>query len=158
MYLKGTFKRFIYNRDNYYVGLIKVKESDYPGLNDKSITFTGYFNDINIDDILVLKGEFTKHNKYGEQFLANSYEVSLPDEKEGIVTFLSSDIFKGIGEAKAKKIYDSLGDKAIDIIIHEPEKLNEIKGLTKKNVMLLHEKLLDYEDSIDTIINIGEKP
>ena len=156
MYLKGTFKRLIYNRDNYYVGLIKVKESDYPGLNDKSITFTGYFNDINIDDILVLKGEFTKHNKYGEQFLANSYEVSLPDEKDGIVTFLSSDIFKGIGEAKAKKIYDSLGDKAIDIIIHEPEKLNEIKGLTKKNVMLLHEKLLDYEDSIDTIIKLND--
>lgn len=156
MYLKGTFRKLIYNRDNYYVGLIKVKDSDYPGLNDKTITFTGYFSDINIDDILVLNGEFTKHNKYGEQFLSTSYEVSLPDEKEGIVTFLSSDIFKGIGEAKAQKIYDTLGDKAIDIIIHEPDKLQGIKGLTKKNVELLHEKLLDYEDSIDTIIKLNE--
>ena len=156
MYLKGTFKKLIYNRDNYYVGLIKVKDSDYPGLNDKTVTFTGYFSDINIDDILVLNGEFTKHNKYGDQFLSTSYEVSLPDEKEGIVTFLSSDIFKGIGEAKAQKIYDTLGDKAIDIIIHEPERLGEIKGLTKKNVEMLHEKLLDYEDSIDTIIKLNE--
>ena len=157
MYLKGTFKRLIYNRDNYYVGLIKVKENDIdPGLDGKTITFTGYFSDINIDDNLVLNGEFTKHNRYGEQFLSTSYEVSLPDEKEGIVTFLSSDMFKGIGEAKAKKIYDTLGDRAIDIIIHEPEKLSAIKGLTKKNVELLHEKLLDYEDSIDTIIKLNE--
>ena len=133
MYLKGTLKKLIYNRDNYYVGLIKVKDNDIdPSLNDKTITFTGYFNEINIDDILILNGEFTKHNKYGDQFLANSYEIVLPEEKEGIFTFLSSDIFKGIGEAKAQKIYDILGDKAIDIIIHEPEKLENIKGLTKK--------------------------
>lgn len=157
MQIKGTFKRLIYNRDNYYVGLIRVKDNDLDsGLNDKTITFTGYFSDINIDDILVLKGEFTKHNKYGEQFLTTSYEVSLPDEKDGIVTFLSSDAFKGIGEAKAKKIYEELGDNAIDIIIHEPEKLNKIKGLTKKNVELLHEKLVDYEDSIDTIIKLND--
>ena len=116
MYLKGIYKKLIYNRDNYYVGLIKVKDSDYAGLNDKTITFTGYFSNINIDDILILNGEFTKHSKYGEQFLCTSYEVSLPDEQDGIVTFLSSDMFKGIGEAKAKKIYATLGDKTIDII------------------------------------------
>jgi len=156
MYLKGTYKRLIYNRDNYYVGLIKVKDSDYPGLNDKTITFTGYFNDINIDDNLIINGEFTRHNKYGDQFLSNSYEIVLPEEKEGIVTFLSSDIFKGIGEAKAKRIYDVLGNDAINIIMHEPEKLNGIKGITKKNISLLHEKLLEYEDSIDTIIKLNE--
>lgn len=157
MYIKGTFKRLIYNRDNYYVGLIKVKDNDIDvGLNDKTITFTGYFSDINIDDILILNGEFTKHNKYGEQFLSNSYEVSLPDEKDGIVTFLSSDMFKGIGEAKAQKIYDTLGDDAIKIIINEPEKLESIKGLTKKNITLLHDKLIEYEDSIDTIIKLNE--
>ena len=52
MQIKGTFKKLIYNRDNYYVGLIKVKDSDYPGLNDKTITFTGYFSDINIENDL----------------------------------------------------------------------------------------------------------
>ncbi len=157
MYLKGIYKKTIYNRDNYYVGLIKVKDNDIdPSLNDHTVTFTGYFNEINVDDHLKLIGEFTRHSKYGEQFLANSYEVVLPEEKDGIVTFLSSDIFKGIGETKAQKIFDALGDKTIEIIINEPEKLNSIKGLTKKNVEVLHEKLLEYEDSIDTIIKLNE--
>ena len=157
MYLKGIYKRTIYNRDNYYVGLIKVSDNDIdPGLNDHAIIFTGYFNEINIDDHLKLIGEFTKHAKYGDQFSSTSYEIILPEEKEGIVTFLSSDIFKGIGEAKAKKIYETLGDNAIDIIINEPEKLNGIKGLTKKNIIILHDKLLEYEDSIDTIIKLNE--
>ena len=157
MYLKGIYKRVIYNRDNYYVGLIKVSDNDIdPSLNDKGVIFTGYFNEINVDDHLLLNGEFVKHSKYGEQFSSTSYEVVLPDEKEGIVTFLSSDIFKGIGEAKAKKIYETLGDDAINIIINEPDKLSNIKGLTKKNITMLHDKLLEYEDSIDTIIKLND--
>ena len=157
MYLKGVYKKTIYERDNYVVGLIKVKENDFDNrLNDKTVTFTGYFSEINIDDYLVLNGSFTNHAKYGKQFLTSSYEIILPEEKEGIVSFLSSDIFKGIGEAKAKKIYNVLGEKTIDIIIHEPERLEEIKGITKKNIILLHDKLTEYEDSIDTIIELNE--
>ena len=52
MYLKGIYKKNIYQRENYLVGLIKVKDNDIdPALNDKTITFTGYFSNINIEDI-----------------------------------------------------------------------------------------------------------
>ena len=157
MYLKGVYKKTIYERENYVVGLIKVKENDFDKkLNDKVITFTGYFSEINIDNHLLLNGNFTNHSKYGKQFSVNSYEIILPEEKEGIVSFLSSDIFKGIGEAKAKKIYDVFGKKTIDIIIHEPEQLDKIKGITKKNISILHDKLMEYEDSIDTIIKLND--
>ncbi len=157
MYIKGIYKRTIYNRDNYTVGLIKVKDNDFdPGLNDKTITFTGYFSEINIDDHLLLNGEFTVHNKYGDQFLTHSYEIIIPEEKDGIVSFLSSDIFKGIGEAKAQKIYDALGNDTIKIIINNPEELSKIKGLTKKNITVLHDKLVEYESSIDTIVKLNE--
>ena len=157
MYLKGIYKRTIYNRESYTVGLLRVKDNDIdPGLNDRTITFTGYFSGINLEDNLVLNGNFVSHSKYGEQFLANSYEIVMPDTESGIVTFLSSDIFKGIGENKAKKIYDTLGSDTINIIIHEPERLEKIKGLTKKNILLLHTKLLDYENSIDIIVKLNE--
>ena len=138
MYLKGIYKRNIFqSSDGYVIGLLKVKDNDIDSLlNDKTITFTGYFSNINLEDNLVLNGKFVVHSKYGEQFAVDSYEVIMPDNENGIVTFLSSDLFKGIGENKAQKIYDHLGDDTINIIINEPERLLEIKGITKRILML----------------------
>lgn len=157
MFVKGIFKRKIYQKESYTVGLLKVKDNDLdPLLNDKTITFTGYFSSINIDDNLLLKGEFTVHNKYGEQFQTNSYEVVMPDNESGIITFLSSELFPGIGENKAQKIYDALGDDAVKKIIQNKDVLLDIKGLTKKNINVIYDKLLEYEDSIDTIVFLNE--
>ena len=157
MYLKGIYRKTIYSRDNYYVGLLKIKDNDISeDLNNKTVTFTGYFTNLNIDDNLLINGSFTKHSKYGEQFSVTSYEIIIPDEKDGIVTFLSSDIFKGIGETKARKIYDSFGEKSIDTIINKPSELEKVKGLTKKNIENLHNKLLEYTDSIDVIIKLND--
>ncbi len=157
VYLKGIYKKTIYNRDNYTVGLLKVKDNDIdPSLNDKTITFTGYFSSLNLDDNLKLNGNFTVHNKYGDQFTASSYEVLLPEEKDGIITFLSSDLFTGIGEAKGQKIYNYFQSKTIEIITNEPQRLKEIKGITLKNINTLHDKLMEYGDSIETIVKLNE--
>ena len=157
MYIKGVYKKTIYSSENYTVGLIKIKDNDIDeGLNERTITFTGYFSNINIDDNLKLNGTFTHHFKYGDQFTVESYEIIIPEEKDGIITFLSSDIFPGIGEGKAKKIYDIFKDNTIDIIINDTDKLKEIKGLTKKNITILHDKLIEYQDSIDVIVKLNE--
>ncbi len=157
MYLKGIYKKTIYSQNEYTVGLIKIKENDIDeGLNDKTVTFTGYFSEINIDDHLKLNGVFTHHYRYGDQFQTSSYEIIIPEEKDGMITFLSSDVFPGIGEAKAKKIYETFLDQTSNIIINNPERLKEIKGLSKKNIETLHNKLVEYQDSIDIIIKLNE--
>ena len=158
MYIKGIYKKNIYNNDNFYtVGLIKIKENDISEeFNNKTITFTGYFPNINIEDNLKLTGELIIHNKYGEQFNAKNYEVLMPENESGIITFLSSEIFKGIGENKAQKIYDKFGDDTISTIINNPEKLKDIGGLTNKNIEMLHEKLLEYNENIDIIVKLNE--
>jgi len=158
MYLKGIYKRNIFqSSDGYVIGLLKVKDNDIDSLlNDKTITFTGYFSNINLEDNLVLNGKFVVHSKYGEQFAVDSYEVIMPDNENGIVTFLSSDLFKGIGENKAQKIYDYLGDDTINIIINEPERLLEIKGITKKNIDVIYNTLIEYEDSVEIIVKLNE--
>ena len=52
MYLKGIYKRNIFqSSDGYVIGLLKVKDNDIDSLlNDKTITFTGYFSNINLED------------------------------------------------------------------------------------------------------------
>ena len=92
------------------------------------------------------------------RFIVNtdSYEVIIPEEKDGIEIFLSSELFPGIGLKKARKIVETFGDKSIDIITKNPEKLSEIPTLTKKNIDILVSRLEEYSDSINIIIKLNE--
>ncbi len=159
MTIEGIYKKAIFsNSDNgYLVGLLKVIDNDIDAsLNNKTITFTGYFNDINVEDNLRLVGTFTRHNKYGEQFSASSYEIIMPTTENSIITFLSSGIFKGIGEGKAKKRYDALGDEAISTISNDITCLEGIKGITKKNREDIYNTLLEYSDNLEIIVKLNE--
>ena len=159
MTIEGVYKRTIFNNsDNgYLVGLIKVSENDIDAsLNNKTITFTGYFNDINIEDNLRLVGTFTRHNRYGEQFSVTSYEIIMPTTENSIISFLSSGIFKGIGEGKAKKIYETLGDDCISIMSNDIDALVGIKGISKKNREDIYNTLLEYADNLEIIVKLNE--
>ena len=74
------------------------------------------------------------HPKYGEQFNVDSYERCKPDEKNSIIEFLTSGLFKGIGEKKAKKIVEVLGKDTLNVILENPSNLILIPTITKKNI------------------------
>lgn len=156
-YIKGHFKRSIFNGDNgYTVALLRVKEASKG--NEESInhtiTFTGYFPPFNEMDEYILYGEFVKHDKYGSQYSATHYEVAMPTSQNGLVTFLSSGMFKGIGEKKAEKIANVLGENAIKIILDNPSNLALIPGITQKNIDTLYSKLKEYAGSYDVIVDL----
>ena len=143
--LKGNFKRYIYKSDKgYVIGLFKVKEvtgEDLAFYVNHTITFTGYFHELNEDDTYLFYGKLVEHEKYGEQFQVDSYERVLPEEKDGIVEFLSSGLFKGIGEKTAEKIVSYLGKDTLTIILENPSDLLLIPGITKKQIDNLHRTL-----------------
>lgn len=159
-FIKGNVKKIIFNNsDNgYMVGLFKVKESSkaFEYLIDSTVSFTGYFHDLNDTDTYNFYGSIVNHPKYGEQFSVELFERVMPEEKDSIVEFLSSGTFKGIGEKTASKIVDILGDNALQIIIDSPSNLMLIPGITKKQIDTLHNTLIDYESSYNTILNLNE--
>ena len=158
-YIKGEYKRDIFLGDNgYVVGLFKVTETSVEEWEDyvnHTITFTGYFHELNNVDTYKLYGDFINHEKYGTQFQTESYERCKPEEKDSIVEFLTSGLFKGIGEKKAKKIVEVLGKNTLDTILKNPSNLILIPGITEKNKNELYTKLKEYESSYDTIIKLG---
>ena len=157
-YIIGIVKKVIYRSENgYIVGSIKVTDNDIdPYLNNQTITFTGYFTNINLEDNLRLNGEFIHHYKYGDQFNVSSYELIPPKGENSIISFFSSELVPGIGESKAKAIYDTFGDDAINLIREDKESLNKIKGLTKKNKDIIYNTLIEYSDSLDIIVKLNE--
>lgn len=159
-YIKGNYRKSIYQTDaGYHVGLFRLKETNSEDMLDyvgRTITFTGYFHELNTEDTYLFYGNLVEHEKYGDQFQVTRYERLLPEEKDGIVEFLSSGLFKGIGEAKAKKIVDVLGKDTLSIILENPENLLLIPTMTQKQVNMLHDTLINYESSYSIIVALNE--
>jgi len=161
VYIKGHFKRSIYNNDSgYTIGLFKVidvsGDDNLDIYKGRTITFTGYFHELNENDIYIFYGSLVNHERYGEQFQVNAYERVMPLEKDSILEFLTSGLFKGIGEKKAKKIVDTLGKDTLNIILENPDNLLLIPGITSKNIEVLHDKLVEYQASYKIIISLSE--
>ena len=158
-YIKGNYRRSIYSSpQGYHIGLFKVIDTDDEKLADyidRVITFTGYFHELNDMDTYLFYGKLVFHQKYGEQFQVDSYERCKPEGKNSIIEFLTSGLFKGIGEKKAKAIVDVLGKDTLKVILENPDNLILIPGVTKKNIETLHTKLQEYEASYETILYLG---
>ena len=159
IYIKGHYQRSIYQNSNgYHIGLFKVRETNSPELTpflDKTITFTGYFHELNDMDTYLFFGQMVEHPKYGMQFSVPRYDRGKPEEKDPIVEFLTSGLFPGIGEKKAKAIVDVLGKDTLQIILENPDNLILIPGITKTNIDTLHNKLKEYESSYETVLYLS---
>ena len=153
-YIKGTISKIIYrnNSNGYTVGLIKIKESDEEV--GKIETFTGVLPEFNEKTIYQLNGTFTTHNKYGYQFQVDSFEIVLPEKKDELVDFLSSDLFP-IGEKTAKKIVGSFGEDTIDVILNNKEKPLEIPRLGIERINKINNILKEYQSTSNIVLELN---
>ena len=76
-YIKGKIRQLIFESESgYKVGIIRVKETDDSDLEDfinKTITFVGYFADLNSEDTYTFEGTLTYNEKYGYQYKVINY-------------------------------------------------------------------------------------
>ena len=160
IYIKGNYSKSIFKSNSgYNIGIFRVHDTNDESLAEyvgRTITFTGYFHELNDIDTYMFYGKLVKHEKYGEQFQVDSYERCKPEEKDSIIEFLTSGLFPGIGDKKAKQIVDTLGKDTLKIILENPDNLILIPGITKKNIDILHTKLKEYEASYETIMFLGD--
>ncbi len=158
-FIKGNFKKYIFKSDKgYTVGLFKIKDtsSDLESYKGKTITFTGYFDDLNESDIYILNGNFVEHERYGEQFSTSSYEITLPNDKDNVIDFLSSNLFPGIGVKKAEQIVKVLGSNCLEVILNNPDNLYLVPKITKKQKETIEVNLNKYEQSYKTIVELNK--
>ena len=156
-FVNGEFRKDIFCGTNgYLVALFKVKDTDLLEYKNKTITVVGNFLENREFDTFKLYGHLVEHNKFGEQFNVVKYEKLKKEGKENIVNFLSSDLFKGIGITKAVNIYKKFKDESLDIIKNNSEKLFEVKGISIKDVNVLHDTLISYENTYNNILKLTD--
>lgn len=159
-YIIGTYRQSIFQSDKgYIIGLFRVKDTDIDSMKEycnKTITFTGYFHELNENENYYFFGEESFHPKYGFQFNVKSYERVKPEDKDGIVEFLCSDLFKGIGEKLAKAIVDTLGKDTLETILRDKSSLLLVPKMTMKKADSIYDTLVKYEESHKMIVYLTE--
>lgn len=119
---------------------------------DGDFIATGYMPYINEGESIELKGRWVMHPEYGEQFSVVEYKTVLPTDKKAILQYLSSGIIPGIREITAKKIVDAFGDDVFNILLNFPEKLSEIKGITKAKAMGFGEEFKKLQSVTEIVL------
>lgn len=146
MKFEGIIKSIIYrNEENGYT-VLSLQTSDSP------ITCTGIMPFFNENDQIIVEGELIYHDKYGEQINVESARIKKPSGKKAIISYLSSGNIESIGKKTAELIYEKFGDKSIDVVFNEAEKLLSIQGIGKKKLEKIKESTIDARDSREALL------
>ena len=137
MEIKGEVTDIIYQNDvNSYT--IAVFETD-----EEETTIVGYLPFVKSGDTLKLEGKFVEHKDYGRQFKVGTFEKLMPETLGALEKYLANGSIKGIGEATAKKIIKTFGEETISVFKFEPERLAQIKGISKSRAIEMSESFLE---------------
>lgn len=155
--IRGKFKQMIFESDNgYKVGLFRVKEAtgDMEEMINKTITFTGYFADVNYDDFYTLVGKYAFNERYGNQFQVSSYEREEPKGRDAVISFLSSSLIKGCGEKTAEAIVEYLGDEALSLIKNDYTNLLKVPGISEVKAKRIYNSIVKYQSTDEIIVQL----
>ncbi len=142
--LDGIFVYTLYNSNNYMVSKFETSEGDV-------ITVTGPSVDYELYSKYSISGEYVTHPKYGYQFKMLTIQKYIPTKKEDIIRFLSGPAFKGVGKKAALKVYEALGDDALNILKSNRSVLENI-DLTNKQLKALSNGLDSFGDEVNDIL------
>jgi len=145
--VKGVLSRITFqNPDNHYtVCKIRVPKIQTP------ITVVGHLAGVAQGESLTLTGKWISHPKYGDQFEAVTYQVTLPATIAGIRKYLGSGMIQGVSKALANRIVDTFKEDTLDIIENEPEKLQTVHGIGKAKQKLI-EKAWNSHHSVRRVM------
>ncbi|MBQ7193168.1 MAG: ATP-dependent RecD-like DNA helicase [Synergistaceae bacterium] len=125
--LQCVIERITYHNETNGYTVIKCSSRGYSDL----ITAVGSMPGVHVGSVFNLYGSWKVNPKYGQQFCFQKCEETLPATISGLQKYLGSGLIKGIGPVYAGKIVEHFGEKTLDILDKEPEKLAEVQGIGK---------------------------
>ena len=144
-----TVQNVIYrNEDNGYT-VLAVTNSGV------TVTAVGMMSSVSVGDELKLIGNWKVHASYGKQFAFDCYEQSMPSDENGILRYLSSGALNGVGRSTAKRIVAMFGDKSLEVIRNEPEKLCIVRGISKEKALEMSETMKKTLGMRELMLELG---
>ncbi len=135
--IEGVLAEIIYQNEvnSYVVGVFETEEEQF--------TVVGYLPFVKKGDTLKIVGKFVEHKDYGEQFKIETFEKLMPKTLGALENYLANGNIKGVGPATASKIVNKFGEDTIHVLKYEPQKLAQIKGITKTKAVEISESFIE---------------
>lgn len=144
--VKGYIDHIIYrNPDNGYTVFVLICEGE-------EITCVGVFPVVSQGENVKIQGEYTEHPVYGKQFGAKILEECEPEDEAAMERYLGSGAVKGIGAALAARIVRRFKKDTFRIMEEEPERLAEIKGISKRMAAEISDQVTEKRDMRQAMI------
>ena len=140
--LRCVVERITYQNPENGYSVLKVKVKGYSDL----VTLVGNLLEVPVGSVLLCRGEWKVDKCYGSQFVAATWEETMPATVYGIEKYLGSGLVKGIGPRFARAIVQRFGTETIDIIETEIERLYEVPNIGRKRVAKIRESWEKQKD------------
>ncbi|MCL1998104.1 MAG: ATP-dependent RecD-like DNA helicase [Turicibacter sp.] len=125
----GFVGRIIFrSEENGFTIFVLETETEY---GEEEIVCTGYLPKIAAGDDISVFGKWVSNPKYGLQLSVTIAEKQIPTTADDMEKYLASGVIKGVGASTAKRIIKQFGELAFDVIADYPERLTEVKGISK---------------------------
>lgn len=138
--LSGIVESIVFKSEDTGYTVMKFRE------NNNVYTAVGTVPQVKEGQNLKLSGEWIVHKQFGKQFKIESLEEILPTSIEGIKKYLSSGIIHGIGPVTTKKIVEKFGEKTLEILDNEIDRLKEVEGIGKKKLEIIIESYREQSE------------
>ncbi len=103
----------------------------------------------------MLHGSYVEHSTYGRQFKVESHEVRPPEDVLAIERYLAYGAVKGIGPTLAKRIVAKFKGETFRIMEEEPERLAEVKGISKRMAQEIAVEISEKQDIREAMVFLG---
>lgn len=156
-FIKGRpIVTIFHNEQNLYTVLrLRVDETN-DHYADKEAVITGYFPRIHEQETYIFYGQFTEHPKFGTQFQTSHFRKDIPQTKQGVIAYLSGEMFKGIGRKTAESIVETLGENAISKILNQPSLLDSVPKLPPDKAKILYDTLMEHQGLEQVMIALNQ--
>jgi exodeoxyribonuclease V alpha subunit len=145
--LQGLIERITYNNEETGFTIARVKVDKEPDL----VTVVGKLMAPAPGEVLKMKGEWTRHPKYGHQFRIVHYKTAVPATVYGIRKYLGSGLIKGIGPIMAERIVKKFDRETLEVIEKDIQRLAEVDGIGEKRIEMIR-KAWDEQKEIREVM------
>ncbi|MFC4404026.1 ATP-dependent RecD-like DNA helicase [Gracilibacillus xinjiangensis] len=156
-FIKGEMIHTIFENKNEHFSIAKIKVIETnQNLDEQEIVVKGYFRRLDPGETYEFYGRMVEHKRFGRQFQVDSYQRFLPESKEGVIAYLSSDLFPGIGKKTAERIVTTLGETALSQILNDKTVLAKVKGLPEEKQGKIYQILQENQGFEHIVIELSK--